>query len=231
VNQCWEKFIESVPWLLKRGQTAEVEDSQPAGSWVAASSDFDRLFPELSLILHSAVVTCVMAGGRRYHLYTWLRPDGCACDWLSPLPSADPMCSLHPDHRVLLTSFGGIVERSNEPEWWILNHNDVLTERLAHGNATFIRSYAWAFEEACVEIPVDLDAFYPIAEEANRNTTFCHRLSGEVVLFAHDHTFDHVEQFPGCPPYTFYRLSAASRLPDWVNAVALQWRTWIESVD
>jgi hypothetical protein len=89
----------------------------------------------------------------------------------------------------------------------------VLTERVAHGDATFIRrDYAWAFKDASIEIPIDLEAFYPIAVEANGNTTFCHRLSGEVVLFAPDHAFDHVELFPGCPAYTLYRLPAATRV-------------------
>jgi hypothetical protein len=140
------------------------------------------------------------------------------------------LSSRHRDHRVLLTSFGGIVERSNEPESWIINHNDVLTEREAQHDATFIRAYAWAFEEKSGEIPIHLEQFYSIAVEANRNTTLCHRLSGEIVLFAPDHGFDYVEPFPGCPDYTLYRLVGAPRFCDWVNTVARQWREWIEGV-
>jgi hypothetical protein len=161
-----------------------------------------------------------------------VRPDGTSCSWLSSLPSPDPPHSLHPDHRILLRSFGGIIERSNEPKWWwILNHNDVLTEHLGQGDATFIEHSAWAFEDASLEIPIDLEAFYRIAKEANGNSTLCHRLSGEIVLFAPDHAFDHVDPLLGCPDHTLYRLPAAPGLRNWVNTIARQWRTWINSAD
>jgi hypothetical protein len=74
VNHHWEEFVQDVPWFLKRDQIAEVEDSRPAGSWAAASSDFHRLFPEISGVLQGAVVTSVIVSGLRYQLYTWLRP-------------------------------------------------------------------------------------------------------------------------------------------------------------
>jgi hypothetical protein len=229
VNQHWEEFIEEVSWFLQPDQTAEVEVSLPPGSWTAASPEFDQFFPELCRILREAVVTPVAVAGVRYQLHSWLRRDGSRCSWLSPVPSPAPPHSLHPDHGVLLGSFGGIVERSNEPDWWVLNHNDVLTECAAQRDGTFIKDYAWAFEAASVDIPIDMEQFYAIAEEANGNITLCHRLSGEVVLFATDHAFDHVEPFPGCPDYTLYRLPGALSFRDWVNTVARQWRAWIES--
>jgi hypothetical protein len=156
-----------------------------------------------------------------------LRADGFDCGWLSPMPSPDPPRSLHPDHRVLLRSFGGIVERSYEPSWWVLNHNDVLTEEVARQKGTSIVDSS-AFEEAGVEIPIDREQFYTIAYEANGNVTLCHRQSGEVVLYAHDHAFRHVEPYPGCPDYTLYRLPEAPSFSDWVNTVARQWHGWVE---
>jgi hypothetical protein len=57
-----------------------------------------------------------------------------------------------------------------------------------------------------------MEQFYTIASEANGNVTLCHRLSGAVVLYAHDHNFEFVETYPGCPDYTFigYRKRHAS---------------------
>jgi hypothetical protein len=228
VNQHWEGFIEEISWFLQRDQIVEVEASLPPGSWTAASPEFDQFFPELYGVLREAIVTPVAVAGVGYQLYTWLRRDGSRCCWLSPLASPAPPPSLHPDHSILLRSFGGIVERSNEPDWWILNHNDVLTEDAARRDGTFITDYAWAFEAASINIPIDMEQFYAIAEEANGNITLCHRLSGAVVLFAPDHAFDYVEPFPGCPDYTLYRLPRALSFRDWVNTIARQWRGWIE---
>jgi hypothetical protein len=227
MNEHWQRFIEEITWFLEPGQTAEVDISLPPGSWSPASSEFENLFPEACRILRAAIVTEVAVVDVRYQLYTWLRADRSSCSWLSPAPSPDPPRSLHPDHRVLLRSFGGIVERSNEPSWWVLNHNDVLTENIARYGGAFTRK---SFEDAAIEIPADVEQLYTIANEANGNVTFCHRLSGAVVLHAHDHNFDYVETYPGYPDYTLYRLPEAPCFRDWVNTVSRQWRQWVEAV-
>ena len=230
MNEHWQRFVEEISWFLEPGQTAEVGTSLPPGSWSPASSEFENLFPDAHRMLRKAIVTQVAVGGVRYQLYTWLRADRSSCSWLSPAPSPDPSRSLHPDHRVLLSSFGGIVERANEPSWWVLNHNDVLTEKVAQYSGAYIREYAWAFEDAGVDIPIEVEQFYTIANEANGNNTLCHRLSGAVVLHAPDHAFRHVETYPGCPEYTLYLLPEASCFRDWVNTVSRQWQRWVEAV-
>jgi hypothetical protein len=227
VNQHWKKFIEDVPWVLARGKTAEVGDLSPPGSFVPASREFEQLFPELQRLLSKACVTPVIVADAQYRLFTWSRRDGAGCGWLSPLPSTDPPSCLFAQHRILLASFGGIVERSNEPDWWIANH-DALTESVAQTDGTFLKYWAWAFEEK--PIPIDMEQFYVIAEEVNANRTLCHRLSGEIVLFAHDHLFDHVKRYPGWRENTLYRLPAARYFREWVNAVAFQWRCWTDAV-
>jgi len=225
LNSHWDDFIAMVPWFLDHNTTVKVGASKPPGSWEPASVAFTALFPTLEQLLKEAFVASIDLDGSAYLLFTWQRKDDSFCSWLSPAPSIDPPTSLYADHQVLLASFGGIVERSNEPTWWVLNHNDALTEREARHDATFIsRDYAWAFETASVAIPIELKQFYSIAREANGNTTLCHRTSGEVILFAADHAFDHVEVLPGCPDYTLYRFLGAQRFRDWVNAIARQWR-------
>jgi hypothetical protein len=220
-NPAWEEFLEAVPWFLQDDQVAEVGVSAPPGTWSPAAPEFSLLFPELEGLLQEAVVTPLALSGTRYQLYSWVRAEGDSCAWLSPLPAPEPSTPLHPHHRILLSSFGGIVERSNDPSWWLLNHNEVLTEQEARHDGSFIRDYDWAFSGA--EIPIELEQHYSIAREANGNTTVCHRVSGEVFLFAPDHSFDYVETLPGCPEYTLYRLRAARIFQEWVNIIARQW--------
>jgi hypothetical protein len=219
----WRQFFEDVPWF-PGGRNARPSQRQPPGSWRPHSPDFGRLFPELTGLLESSFVTQVAAAGREYVLHSWERPDGQVRSWLcarAPNPVPPGPCVAH---RVLLESFGGMVERSNEPETsWLLNHEEVLTARLAEQDAKFIEAYAWAFEDTPGGIPIDLQAYYPIAREANGNTTLCHRLTGDVLLFAPDHAFDHVVPLDACPEFTLYRIRGAASFTHWVAAVSRQW--------
>ena len=223
MNAEWKRFLDAAPWFLKPGQPATVEATRPPGSWGPRSPAFSKLFPVLTECLNRAAVTPVAVAQVPYVLLTWDRGQDGPCGWLSPAPSAAPSPRLHEDHRVLLGSFGGIVARSNEPEEsWLRNHDAVLTESEAERDASFLADYAWAFEEAGAAIPTELARFYSIAREANGNTTFCDRSSGEIVLFAPDHGFDHVTPYPGCPEYTLYRINGAASFREWVDAVAGQ---------
>jgi len=140
-------------------------------------------------------------------------------------PSAEPASNLHPAHATLLRAFGGIVERANEPEGtWLSNQNEVLTEREASNDASFIKEdYAWAFRPTPGRVPIAVRDYYSIAREANGNDTLCHRRDGTILLFAPDHAFRHVTPLAGCPPYTLYTLKGAKRFADWVGVIARQW--------
>jgi hypothetical protein len=135
---------------------------------------------------------------------------------------SEPKSHVHIDHRVLLHSVGGIVQRANEPsDTWLLNQNESLTEKEASYDATFLEEYAWAFPEK--RIPIQMENQYSISREANGNDTLCHRKTGDVLLFAPDHSFTQLVSLAGCPEYTLYRIPAASTFRDWVETVAAQW--------
>ena len=225
MNQHWANFLDTVPWFLDSGETGHAGDTEPPGAWTPASAEFARLFLQLTAALSKAHVIPVSSTRGDFLLYGWPRGAGLLHAWMSPRPAVSSPASLHPEHRILLTSFGGIVERADEGGWWLQNHFDALTELEARDDAgTFIReNYAGLFENGAGGIPIDLEQFYSIAREANGNTTLCHRVTGEVVLFAPDHAFDHVEVYPGCPPYTLYRLPDARHFSAWVETVAGQW--------
>lgn len=217
----WENFLAAVPWFVDRAAAVELfRQHEPRR--LAPSSV--QLFPSLAKLLATALRTDVSVNGARYELLAWDSHDGDRFGWLCEPPARIVPNNLHEDHRALLASFGGIVERFNEPEdTWLLNLNVALTKREAAHDASFIENYMWAFEDAGLTLPIDPSNYYSIAREANGNTTLCHRESGHVLLFAPDHCFTHLTKLEGCPEYTLYEISGAATFRDWVNAVAAQW--------
>jgi hypothetical protein len=217
----WAAFTEAVPWFLNRDAALAVARRRESR---ALSSIAATLFPQLAELLSMASVTDVSVNGARYDLLAWDSSEGDRLGWLCLPPSANAPDNLHADHRKLLASFGGIIERFNEPEdTWLLNLNDALTEREASHGASFIQDYLWAFEHGGLTLPIEPSEYYTIAREANGNATICHRVSGQVLMFAADHSFDHLTALEGCPEYTLYRINGAATFCEWVNAVALQW--------
>ncbi len=104
-----------------------------------------------------------------------------------------------------------------------MNLNDALTEREAAHDGTFLQDYRWALDDAGLALPIKATEYYSIAREANGIATLCHRVSGQLLMFAPDHSFEHLTELEGCPEYTLYTINGAPKIRDWVNAVALQW--------
>lgn len=226
MNSLWEQFLAESILSDEQGEAATVGEARPPGSWHPESAEFTTLFPALAKLLGKASVSSVEMDGKQHQLFTWQQSDGQFSGWLCPVPVSPPS-ELFQDHKILLKSFGGIIEYVGAPpDTWIMSHDQVLTVKAAEQDAHFIKNYEWAFEGS--PVPIDLDQFYAIAIEANGNTTLCHRLTGEVMLFAPDHAFDHVVPYPGCPEHTLYNIEGARDFRSWVSAVATQ---WLGSVD
>ncbi len=193
----WDIFVDVVPWFVDADANVELSeprDGLPLPAPVAAK------FPVLADLLDRSRVTPLSVNGMPYQLLAWDGAEGQRLGWLCFSPGHEIPDSLHPDHYELLQAFGGIVERFNEPaETWLINHEDVLTSRLALEDGSLIDDYAWAFEEAGMEVPISTADYYALAKEANGNTTLCHRETGKVLLFAPDHAFDFVVPLAGCP--------------------------------
>ena len=217
----WEAFTESIPWFVDAG--AKVHVSEPRDGLELPSS-VAVVFPTLAHLLAQSHVSPVSVNDVPYQLLAWDAEDGQRMGWLCLVPDAGIPNDIHADHTELLHSFGGIIERFNEPDdTWLLNHDDALTGREASHDASFINDYAWAFADAGVDLPIRPSEYYSLAREANGNTTLCHRITGQVLLFAPDHAFDFVVPFDGCPEYTLYRINGVDTLRDWVDTVARQW--------
>jgi hypothetical protein len=178
------------------------------------------LFPRLESLLRQASDADIIVDDKSFILFSWV-VDGAAIGWLCEPPTDAPPTGVCSAHDVLLRSFGGIVERFEEPPSWLLNHNSVLTAKEASFDASFLHDYAWAFPDE--RVPVDVGDFYSVAREANGNTTLCHRNTAEVILFAPDHSFEHVRRWRSLPEYTLYSLDGAPDFPSFVETIAEQW--------
>jgi hypothetical protein len=215
----WDRFVMGAPWIVRSGEPATVGEPRPANP---ALIDGER-FPVMRTLISSAIVTPVAIGEDDYELLTWATASGDPLSWLC-LPTPAEIPPVHPDHRSLLAGFGGIVERSQpEPTTWLLNCNDTLTAREARHDASYLSDYAWILKGLCETWPIAPDEYYSICREANGNDTLCHRTKGDVLMFAPDHAFTHLDILDGCPPYSLYRIQGVQTFTDWVESVAQQW--------
>jgi len=222
INPHWESFASELDWFLPANKSVQIGALAPPGGW-RPSEPLTRVFPRLSELLAKAHTSRVEIDDDAYVLFSWQGEAGVS-SWLARPPDSTTDVPLLPAHRTLLAEFGGVTERSGEPDGsWLMNSNESLTLNEARHDASFIAEYSWAFEEVPGGIPIQLADYYSISREANGNDTLCHRRTGEVLLFAPDHSFEHVVPLPGCPPYTLYRIDEAPTFTEWVETVARQW--------
>ncbi len=67
MNKEWNKFLESVPWFLRKSDIVEVCPVRPPGSWKPAGEEFQKLFAPMHSLLSKARVTPVRINGRETH--------------------------------------------------------------------------------------------------------------------------------------------------------------------
>jgi hypothetical protein len=213
----WESAVADLTWLVWNAPEVEVG---PTVRWDRPPLED---LPQLSRLLAAARVTPVKIGERQHDLLAWDSPDDCVAGWLC-LPPVESPVGL-PVHQQVWRVLGGIVESWNAPDdTWLLNQNAVLTPSLAASDPAAVLEHSrWAWEQDGLEMPIDPSEYGVLAEEANGNHTLFHRVSSEVLLFAPDHDFDHIEPLPGCPDFTLYRIPEAPTVAAWLECVAEQW--------
>jgi hypothetical protein len=225
----WDLFREDVPWFTA-SSVNRVGESVPFDSLGRIDAALAARFPRLAALLRRADVTRLETKRGALELLGWDHGSG-RRGWLCEPPSVGAAAApsrgavpLHPDHVAVLGAFGGVTERFNEPDSWLLNLNSALVPRFCRVGLEEAYDY---YRDACHDhglAPTVRDEDYiAFAFEANGNTTLYHRETGDVILFAPDHSFDYVVPLEGCPRYTFYRLRGAPTLRDWVETVAAAW--------
>ena len=195
------------------------------------TDEFVVAFPQLDRLLRLARATELNGPSGLSFLIAWTDEGGEPTGWVCPSPARSPDLSLHPVHRLLLRSFGGIGERMNEREdTWLLNLNSALIEAqslLPHG---WFDYYQGSCQVHSLPTVVNADDYVPFAFEANGNCTLYHRGTSAIIMEAHDHSFHHVVPLPGCPAYSLYSIRGCPDLRSWVNNVATQWLGHVAAV-
>ena len=219
----WQDFITDITWFVKKDDVVTLGQTERASpQFFDPDSKFSAAFPRLTSLLHKARVTEIIVNATTHHLYAWDEAEGRALGWLCCPPPADVPDFLHPDHKLLLRHFGGITERFNEPQSWLLNLNSALAEyNIGFGG------WEENFRDHCMLYGlspiVDMSQFLCFAFEANGNLNAYHLQTGEVIMYAHDHAFDFVIPMEGCPEYTLYRIKGCANFRSWIETVAGQW--------
>lgn len=224
----WEDFVAGRFWFLSPDSVVTRSEARLATEGIfAPTTAFVEQFPTLTVLLREARVTPVQVDGRQYHLYGWTGRKGQSLGWLCQLPSQSVQNpALHPDHRLLLESFGGIAEHWNTPgSSWLLNLWSALGEEASEvGIGPWDEYYPWKCQWDNLTPTIQPESYVTFAIEANGNRTLYHRQTAQVLMFAHDHNFDHIRVVQGCPEMTFYTIQRCPDLRAWVETIAHQWR-------
>ncbi|WP_214482225.1 hypothetical protein [Bacillus sp. SM2101] len=224
MNKDVEEFLSDITWCFKEREKIEIIGEKS----FQCSAEFEGTFPQLTKLLSKARITVIQYGNVNYELFGWKHNvSSQSLGWLclEPLKGQNINKSLHPNHSVLLQNFGGITERWNEPlDTWLVNLNNALTyENIKVGFGSMEDIFQELCEEEGVEIKVNTSDFISFAFEANGNITMYHKISGKVLMYAHDHNFEHLISFSNYPEYTLYEIESCETLNDWIENIASQW--------
>lgn len=213
-----EQFLADITWFVPPGATATVaDDPRP---WTRGPVE---QLPALSRLLTESTLTPIAMAGRAYELLAW-GPSDDRRGWMCLPPTSVQADGLNVVHRRFLSACGGIIERFGEPDSWWSNQNEVLTEAIARRDlAPMLDGYSWLWQDDGLEMPIEPHEFTVVAVEANGNLTLTHRETGQLLLFAPDHSFEGVTPLPGCPEYSLMTLDQAPDLRSWIEATAAVW--------
>jgi hypothetical protein len=223
----WNDFINDITWFVRKDDKVEISACQKsAGELFKPIEEFQIRFPLLTRLLSQARITKIKINKKLYYLFAWTNSQKQSLGWLCAPPGIHrDNIELHKDHKVLLKCFGGILEHWNRSgDTWLANLNSALVESEAYVG---FKDWGNYIEEICADeglTPyINSNDYIVFATEANGNCTAYHKVNGEVIIFASDHAFDHVECLEGYPEYTLYRIKECNDFASWVENIASQW--------
>lgn len=132
---------------------------------------------------------------------------------------------VHEGHQRFWTVCGGIVERFGEPATWWMNQDEVLTMHATQVPVAAAHDdYSWLWNNDGLEIPIQPSDHYVASIEVNGDLTVAHRATGQLLLFAPDHTYEGVSPLAGCPPYSLLTIDDVPDLLTWIESCAHAWK-------
>jgi len=212
----WNAFLEGSPFA----ELYEPVTLTGQGSFKAGAS-FEQRFPKLTELLSSSRLSVLQTDKGVRHLRAWTAPDGEIFGWLCFPPGIEAAnLPLHADHRLLLSSFGGIDEYWNTPSSLINNLNGALGIADAAagfgGNDALFRSVSAGRGPRVHVEPHDYLVF---ATEANGDQFVYNQKTGAVLLLGFDTgrtNLQHVEGYPDL----LYTVNGAPDFRSWVELLA-----------
>jgi len=221
----WEDLKADRWWSPLISGDGEILEEFAAVSWQPPSTQFAATFPILTDLLGRARLTKVRLSGDGYQLFGWTKANGDTLGWVCPLPGRQLDKELHEVHTLLLSGVGGVAECWNGPcDNWLENQNSALTESESRvSGCEWDESYRHICGLDNLEPVIDCTDYTSFAFEANGNFTSYHRTTSAVLMYAHDHSFDHIAPYEGCPEYTWNRINDCPDLKTWVETLANQW--------
>jgi len=223
----WQDFIYHTSWFIKKQDIVQIGKTEYASySIFKPSEEFEIKYPTFKELLCSARVTEIRVNSDNYYLFGWTNNQGESFGWLClPSDGSPTKLELHQDHLLLISSFGGIIEKWNEPEdSWILNYDSVLcSEKCSLGFNGGEEYIHYMCEDHDVSPLIKSEEYISFAFEANGNSSIYHRESGKVLMFAPDHCFDFITPLEGFPEYTLYKFNDCTDFRGWVEHIASQY--------
>ncbi|WP_052339907.1 hypothetical protein [Gorillibacterium massiliense] len=223
-NNDWNDFVSEVSWLIKPNDNVIVSESVLNYQIFSPSDEFKSLFPSFTKLLMKARITRVEVNHEKFELLGWTDEDNESFGWLCKYPVNLVPSHLCKEHQILLGYFGGITERWNEQEEsWLLNLNSALTssdsEQGFQGWGTYVNEVC---REEGIELLLNPNDYIAFAFEANGNLTLYHKDTLSVIMFAPDHSFEHITPLDGFPEYTLYSIDNCPNLITWIETIAKQ---------
>ena len=192
--------------------------------------EFKTTFPVTTRILSKATQTGVKINNVNYVLFSWLNIENKICGWLCDVDKEEIPNYLCNSHKIFSKNIGGIKETLNWPEdfeTFTQNQNFLFIPKYcSQGMKDRVEFYLEVCEEEkCTPIKTnDLIAF---VEEANGDI-IVYNSNEEVMLFAHDESYDTSEPIDGQPEVTFYKFNNAKNFIEFVEETSSQWERWIK---
>lgn len=232
----WNDFLKETPWLCSEKDRVDITPTTTLQkSAFKLNPQFRKTFPTLSKLLKLSRVTEVKINGEISCIYGWTDEDDSSFGWQSTTPGVLPdqhNMSLHPDHILLLSCFGGIMERWNEPDSWLTNLDSALcASKTTVGFARWEEYYLEQCKHAQIEPTVTPINYRTFAHEANGDCFIYNIKTGQVLMFSHDPSMDGIKPLDGCPTHTLYTIDDCPNLRTWVETIAEQWLEYVQEAD
>lgn len=185
-----------------------------------ASLAFKNRFPVLTELLSESRLSTLQTGKGLYHLHAWNAPNGEWFGWLCFEPGSDTSdLRLHPDHELMITCFGGIVDYWNAPPGLMNNLNEALSiQRSAAGFGGSEELFFKCVPDHC-NGSIRPEDYFTFAFEANGDFFVYHVHTGKVLLIGFDaggSNLTHVETYEDL----VYTVDGVRDIYSWIETLA-----------